>query len=77
LLRRSGDRNGDNGMFYVFIEALEEAIRKGVRFIRGGQPLKYVTTNDLDKNGKLKPNYLADRKRRRKERLESGEDDFY
>jgi len=64
-------------MFYFFIEWLRESLRKDVRFIGGKEKLTYFTTNDLGKNGKLKPNYLADRKRRKKEREELGEDGFY
>lgn len=63
-------------MFYFLAGWLKSTLRQGVRFIRGGKKLNYFTTNDLDRKGKLKPDYLEDRKRRKKERKESGEDDF-
>ena len=47
---------------------LRDSIRKGIKTIRGGQPLKYLSTNDMDKDGKLKPGYIADRLQEKKKR---------
>jgi len=77
LPRHFGGRIGDNEMFYFFTEWLREIIWQGVRFIKGGEKLNYFTTNDLDMDRKLKPGYLKDRAKRKKEREESGEDGFF
>ncbi len=43
----------------------------GVQYIRnGGRRLKSVSTNDLDSERKLKPNYMKDRALRKKKRAE-------
>jgi len=58
-----------------FMGWLQDSMRKGVRYIRGGKKLTYVSTNDLDARGKLKPGVDIRNRKRGKNRGESGEDD--
>ena len=50
----------------------KKLIRQGVKYVRAWKPLNYITTGDLDQNGKLKKDYLVDRERRKKERESRG-----
>ena len=64
----------------TFRDWLRQIIRQGIVRGKPGKKLKYLTTNDLDEDCKLYPDYLARQARRRKamkEREEENEDFFW
>lgn len=66
--RMSVSHDGRTGISEL--RKLAEEIRKWKwkdrKFLKRGKKLEFITTNDLDQDNKLYPNFLERRKRRRK-----------
>ena len=62
----SHDGTENLGTLRRYADQLKRLKWHGVKRIKGTEKLNILTTNDLDENLKLRPDYLARRKKRKK-----------